>query len=90
MIEPAQLTIPSVDQVTTVIQEILRTELGVEASTPDQSLMADLALDSISLMTLIVALEDRFEVIFKEEEAPVIQTIRELAQHLVHLKEKAC
>jgi acyl carrier protein len=84
--------IPSqLDAITAEIISLLQRELGDDrVLLPDQDLQADLALDSLTLMSLTVAIEDRFQVIIKEEEAPPIRTIAELAAYVQSLREKAC
>jgi acyl carrier protein len=47
---------------------------------PSDRLIEDLGLDSLTLTTLAVALEDRFRVLLSDEEATRIRTVAELAQ----------
>jgi len=45
---------------------------------PDDDLTRDLELDSLTLATLAVALEDRFNIVLAEEDAARVQTIADL------------
>ena len=67
-----------------VLQEIarvVRDDLGViRPVDAEVDLLRDLALDSLAVLTLVVALEDRFRVALKEEDAGEIRTAGELAQ----------
>jgi acyl carrier protein len=75
---------PSEAEVIAEIRRVLAEELALEAPAgPDAELGRDLALDSITLLTLAVALEDRFRVTLREEEAADIRTVRELAALVV-------
>ncbi len=44
----------------------------------DADLITDLQLDSLSLLTLVVSLEDRFQLALREQDAPGIQTVGDL------------
>jgi acyl carrier protein len=62
------------------ISAVLRGELGLARDPlPDEELVRDLQLDSVGLLTLVVALEDRFRVALREEDAAQVGTVRELA-----------
>jgi len=51
------------DAILAAVREVIRTELGVRAAIgSDTDLVDDLGLDSLALLTLTVALENRFEV----------------------------
>jgi acyl carrier protein len=56
---------------------------GVNASqvTPDKSL-ADLDIDSMTMLEVIVALEDRFGLLIPDDEWPRYSTIGDLVAHL--------
>lgn len=50
-----------------VIAEILRNQMGCEVSiTPDLDLQGDAQLDSLDLLTLVVEIENRFEIILED------------------------
>jgi acyl carrier protein len=52
-----------VDEILSAVREVIRRELDVRADIgADTDLIDDLHLDSLSLLTLTVALENRFEV----------------------------
>jgi acyl carrier protein len=68
------------DEVLAEIRRVLREELalGREAQ-PGDDLIADLQLDSVGLLTLVVGLEDRFRVTLREEHAASVRTVGDLA-----------
>jgi len=49
------------------------------APQPDDDLVLDLHLDSVGLLTLVVALEDRFRIKLAEEDAAAVRTVDDLA-----------
>lgn len=76
--------LPTVDEVVAEIARVVQGELGLpHAVTPEARLQLDLALDSLSLLTLVVALEDRFRVLLQEEDAAEIVTVAQLAALVV-------
>jgi acyl carrier protein len=68
----------------TVLDEIRRVVARELESTRDiklsDRLVDDLGLDSLTLTTLAVELEDRFQIILSDEEAMRIQTVGELTR----------
>jgi acyl carrier protein len=61
------------------IVRIARRELGVlEPPAPDLPLAG--SLDSLQLLTLVVAVEDRFRVVLEEEDAAGTRTLADLAR----------
>jgi acyl carrier protein len=61
------------------IRRIVATELGVRAVvTPETSLVGGLKLDSLSAITLAVALEDRYRIQLGEQDAGELSTVRDL------------
>ncbi|HET7785352.1 MAG TPA: acyl carrier protein [Myxococcales bacterium] len=68
------------DEVLREIRRVLREELGIGRDPlPDDDLIADLQLDSVGLLTLVVGLEDRFRVALEEEDAAAVRTVNDLA-----------
>jgi acyl carrier protein len=68
------------DEVMQEISRIVRDELGVvREARPADDLLADLQLDSVGLLTLVVGLEDRFRVALEEEDAAKVRTVHDLA-----------
>jgi acyl carrier protein len=52
-----------VDEILSAVRQVIRAELGVRADIDaDTDLIDDLQLDSLALLTLTVALENRFQV----------------------------
>jgi acyl carrier protein len=67
-------------EVVAEIQRIVREELGIKGPVERGSqLVSDLALDSMTLTTLAVALEDRFRVILTDVGPEEIATVESLA-----------
>jgi acyl carrier protein len=64
-----------------IIAEITR-GLGAETTvpvTPGTDLFADLALDSLTLTSLVVSLEDHYRIRLQETDAGEIRTVADLA-----------
>ncbi len=63
------------------IRRIVATEIGTlrEVKTTDR-LVQELGLDSMTLITLAVALEDHFRILLSDEAAMRIETVGELAR----------
>jgi acyl carrier protein len=63
------------------IRRVVASELALPREIqPTDRLVDDLGLDSMTLTTLAVALEDRFQIILTDEEAARVQTVGELAR----------
>lgn len=72
---------PQVDEAEVLeqIRRIVATDLGVRtAVTPETSLTGGLKLDSLSAITLAVALEDRYRIQLGEQDAGTLTTVRDL------------
>ena len=68
------------DEVLAEIRRVLREELSLEREVrPGDDLVADLQLDSVGLVTLVVGLEDRFRIVLAEEDAAGVRTVSDLA-----------
>jgi acyl carrier protein len=66
------------------IRRVVESELELPREVkPTDRLVEDLGLDSMTLTTLAVALEDRFQVILTDDEATRIRTVAELARCVV-------
>lgn len=75
---------PAEAEVEAEIARVLRDELGWDRPVePGLDLAQDLQLDSVTLLTLVVELENRFRVALREEDAEEVRTVRELAQLVV-------
>ena len=72
---------------TKAVLEILTEELGVEQSqlTTDARLKEDLGADSLSLVEINMALEDRFNLSIPDERLERVQTVGEIFELLVEL-----
>jgi acyl carrier protein len=81
----------SSEEILAEITRILRDELGVTRElSVELDLQRDLALDSLSLLTFVVSLEDHFRVVFREEDAPNIHTIAEVIAYIIARLEESC
>lgn len=68
------------DEALTEIRRVLREELGLSREVRvEDDLVADLQLDSVALLTLVVGLEDRFRIALEEQDAAAVRTVRDLA-----------
>lgn len=68
------------DEALAEIRRVLREELGLSREVRiEDDLVADLQLDSVALLTLVVGLEDRFRIALEEQDAASVRTVRDLA-----------
>ena len=68
------------EEVLAEIRRVLREELSMTREPrPEDDLIADLQLDSVGLLTLVVALEDRFRIVLAEEDSASVRTVADLA-----------
>ena len=72
---------------TKAVIEILARELGVPEAqlTHDASLEADLGADSLTLVQLIMALEDRFNLTIPDERSEGVKTVGDVFELLAEL-----
>lgn len=83
------LAMPTGDEVLAEIARVVRSDLGLEAAVASGTdLVGDLQLDSVGLLTLVVALEDRYRVALAEEDAAGVRTAGELAALVVRRAEE--
>ncbi|MEX2587696.1 MAG: acyl carrier protein [Actinomycetota bacterium] len=70
--------------VVTALKEVLVEKLQVEADTitEDANLFDDLGLDSIDLMTVVMAIEERFNIEVPDDELEDVTTIGQAADLL--------
>lgn len=75
------------DTETKLVQDILVAQLGVEAGqlVPDARIQEDLGADSLDVMEIILAAEDRFHLAIPDEEAEKVSTVGELMETLAKL-----
>ena len=74
------------------VLEILTEELGVEQSqlTTDARLKEDLGADSLSLVEINMALEDRFNLSIPDEQLERVQTVGDIFELLAYLLQPPC
>jgi acyl carrier protein len=79
-----QSTPPTTDEVLQYIDRILRDEVGLERGVQPETLFnEELALDSLGTFSLIVALEDRFQITLPDQFADEVRTVADLAALVV-------
>jgi acyl carrier protein len=66
------------------IKSLVAATLGVDEAMigPDATLAGDLGADSLDLVSLILAIEDRFQVDIHDEEAAELLTVEQLTEHV--------
>ena len=74
------------DELAQLVREQLRPPVPL---TPDTQLVADLALDSIEQLDLVVALENHFRVALEPEGEAEIHTLGELAAWVERAREES-
>ncbi|WP_318215914.1 acyl carrier protein [Streptomyces sp. SCL15-6] len=57
-------------------------DLSVEEVGPDSSLKDDLGVDSLAMLALVAAIEDRWQIEVPQERAEQLTTVRQIAAHL--------
>ena len=74
----------SQDDVLGEISTILSTVAGVDPGevTPQTSFTDDLNIDSMTMVEVVVAVEDRFGVLIPDDEWPQFSTVGDLVTHL--------
>jgi acyl carrier protein len=72
------------DQVLAAIAEVVSSTARVEAArvTPDARLEEDLGIDSLTLVDLVVAAEDRFGLVIADDDWSRFRTVGDIAAHL--------
>lgn len=72
------------DEVLTALKEVLVDRLKVEADTitEEANLFEDLGLDSIDLMTVVMAVEERFSIEVSDDELEDVTTLGQAADLL--------
>ncbi len=71
-------------EVLTEVRRIFAAEIGSRREIgPNDDLTRDLSLDSLSLLTLVVGLENRFRIVLREEDAPAVRTVADLVALVV-------
>lgn len=65
------------------IQELVGRQLGRRGVKADDHLVADLGVESIDVLNLVRALEEKFHVSLSDEEVAGLQTVRDLHAILV-------
>ena len=66
------------------IKEIIADELGLlsKSVTENSSLVADLRADSLSIVTIIIALEEKFDVKFDDKKVKDLKTVVDVIKYV--------
>ena len=72
------------DEVLDEIRAVLSAVAGVDSAevTPDKSFTTDLGIDSMTLLEVVVVLEDRFGVLIPDDEWAQFSTVGDLVDRL--------
>jgi len=72
------------DEVLAGLAEVLRAVAGLDpaAVTPDKSLAGDFGIDSLVMVEVVVAAEDRFGVLIDDDEWSRFKTVRDVTQYV--------
>jgi acyl carrier protein len=73
------------DQVLAAMTEILSGVAGIDQAdiTPETSL-ADLGIDSLTMVEVVVAAEDRFGLLISDDDWPRFKTVLDAARYIAH------
>ena len=72
------------EDITESVKSIIVDQLSVtpEEVTPEASFIEDLGADSLDIVELIMALEDKFDLEIPDEEAEKIQTVKDVISYI--------
>lgn len=60
------------------IQNLVQMQLGLRKVSAEDRFMEDLGAESVDLLNIIAAVEDKYHISFDEAEIPGIRTVRQL------------
>lgn len=60
------------------IQTLVRVQLGIREVSVEDRFMEDLGAESVDLVNIIAAVEDKYHIFFTDADIPKIRTVREL------------
>lgn len=74
------------DEVLAGFAEVLRAVAGLDPADvmPDKSLAGDLGIDSLVMVEVVVAAEDRFGVLIDDDEWSRFKTVRDATRYVEH------
>ena len=80
-IETVPIETVQIDTVLLEIRRVVREELAIEAPcSAETGLFTDLQLDSVGVLTLVVGLEDHFQIALADSDTAGVQTAGDLAR----------
>lgn len=80
---PRDAAAPAPEEVIEEIRRVCRDELELDREiAPDDALLEDLELDSMGLIVVAVAVENRFRVKLTEADSEGVRTVRDLAERV--------
>lgn len=70
------------------LKEIMSEELGIDADSvaPHFSLLNDLDINSLEMMNVVMAAEEKFDVFLDENRLKEIKTVEDVVNYIVELK----
>ena len=73
------------ESVKKIIAETL--ELDVKDIKEDSNLIADLGMESLDLVDLVVAFEDKYKVTIEDKDVKTLQTVKDIVTYIENKKE---
>ena len=72
-----------------IIEELKLEDVTPETFGPDLDLVDELGIDSMDLTTVVLVLQDEYDIIIDEDDYPRLSTLRKISQYIEEkLKEK--
>lgn len=72
------------DTIESQVKEIIATQLSVEPEkvTPDKKFIEDLGADSLDIVELVMAFEDKFSIEVPDEDTEKLKSVREVVEYI--------
>ncbi|HOW82679.1 MAG TPA: phosphopantetheine-binding protein [Spirochaetota bacterium] len=72
-----------------IIDELKLEDVTPETFGPDLDLVDELGIDSMDLTTVVLVLQDEYDIVIDEDDYPKLSTLRKISQYIEEkLKEK--
>ena len=65
-----------------VIDELKIEDLTATSFDPEMDLVDELGIDSMDLTTVVLVLQDAFEVVIEEDDYPTLSNLRKMAEYI--------
>lgn len=66
-----------------MIDELKIEDLSAETFDPEMDLVDELGIDSMDLTTVVLVLQDAFEIVIEEDDYPTLSNLRKMAEYVV-------